>query len=356
MPITEPFGNKTSRGANPYGMTGGGRSTLPTLGDNWWDLENLRFRTPNSGAYAGQAGVSRDLGTGFYTNYRMPDVPSWARNQFGNDAAGFYGFSRGFTNPMDRQAWIANMRSAENAAADTLRYRNAALETLGGARGDVLGEQERFRADPLRARIMAELGRRASPEYRMFSPAEEQAFRQQLSQAYARAEAARRVGAGATGSLRSGTYSAQEAAKEGRAAASGVELQARIDAATRTAQGNALTALDEASRASWHYEANLLSELGEIDRAMAGIRSGIEFEPADLFPAAQVQFGRESYEDDLALAERGVAAQEEALREGPEDFRNSLLEGIGSGVFEDPWKALLVYGPQILQRFGGMFA
>lgn len=276
------------------------------LNSRWWEQPGAQFRTVigRGGKEVRQVQVPND------PRWIPAVVPAEFRDEV-PDPETFYGIMQSL-GPELGLFFIANAQSSQQARDDTAQAVSGAVTGLRGVQTQYGAALDAFRNDPEAARILAELNRRSSPEYRAVTEIEESAMMNELAQNIALATDAALANAGFRG-VSQGPGTAQRVSAVGALGESGaLGLRRGVAESNRRAQSEALGQLEDFRRSRHAGELSLLGALGDVERQIAAIESGQEFVPTDYFPLAELQFGQEAFQTARDFADRALTAEEAA--------------------------------------------
>lgn len=312
------------------GKPGRAPGVTPGMGSqqNWWERDPAELGRAN-----------------FETRTNMSDLPmpSWAYGNFPDQQA-LQTWYQANKDSESLPAAIATYDSAAIAQQKTEAARAAAIDRLGGTRGMFETELGGFREDPVRAEILAELQRRASPEFRAITELQESAAMNSLAQEYARANAQRLTSAGSRGAIGSGTTQQTGASFQGSAAGQGLQTRALISGENEAARAQALNSMATFSNTTEALEMAYFNAIGKIDAELARIEADVDYQPTDFMVFDAVNFARQEYAEAVGMREREMDLYEQNLEWGPRDTLDLLLRLPGSGIPE--------WGSNFLGGFG----
>lgn len=315
----------TSSPVRPAGSGKPGRAPGVGSQENWYDID------PNT--------LSRSM---FESHANMGDLPlpSWAEGNFADPQA-FQTWYQANKDSPSLPAMVATLESTAEARRNTEAARSAAIDRLGGTRGMFETELGGFREDPVRAEILAELQRRASPDFRAITELQESAAMNSLAQEYARANAQRLTSAGSRGAIGSGTTAQTGASFQGATAGQALQTRALISGENESARAESLNSMARFSDTSEALEMAYFNAIGKIDAELARIEADVNYQPTDFMAFDAVSFARQQYAEGLGLAERELDLYEQSLQWQPSDTMDMLLRLPGSGI---PQMAMNAFG------------
>lgn len=150
--------------------------------------------------------------------------------------------------------------------------------------------------------------------FRVVSPEEEQAQSQQIAQIAARGEGQAIQSAASRGVTQAGPTLQNVASIRAQVSADDVMLRSNIAGQNRTARNQ--------------FEIGLTMALADIDREIADIQAGVDFQPSDYLPYAQLGVGISQFNEQSALLEK------QATTLTPSDIMRLVMALPGTGIPE----------------------
>ena len=257
--------------------------------------EGSFFRTvfPNA---PGPLPTRNDLSAPF-KGFTRPGVPTpeFVQATGGRDQLLFDLFDS-IEDPGLRSASLLNARSEREARERDQVARDEAIATLTGSKTS----------------IQELLSNQAALDFRVVSREEEQAQSQQITQIGATGEGRAIQSAASRGVTQSGATLQNVASIRAQTAADDVILRSSIGGQNREARNQ--------------FEVGLTMAMAQIDREIADIQAGVDFQPSDFLPFAQLGFGVKQFNEQTDLLEK----QANSLT--PQDIVRLFLALPGTGI------------------------
>lgn len=303
---------------------------------DWWRTPDLVF-DPATGRPMRQLGGSESPWLSPFES--RTELPDYAREEFGDDSGSFY-------REYQRQeaasgpdggggdTFVNQLRSSFRANQREMADRTRALDDLASFRQDLRNSLNSVGASSESNLIRSELSRRASPDYRAITIAEEAAARNTLAQNAARELAAIRFNAASRGTLESGATDASTAYTTNMANASALRLAADIDARNEAARQSALTSLGDYTAREDELRRALLNDVGRVDAMRAGILTGTDYTPTDFFALNELVHQRSREMQQLAMAEQYLEQLEKSQELDGVDLANIAIGLVGTNAYE----------------------
>lgn len=249
------------------------------------------------------AGFKSDFDATFGTPFRTPDRPlqfgrEFVQEGFGRKDPTLFNFVSDLNaiDPLFGSATQLNLRSEQLARERDKAARDEAIATLTSSKS---GIQEL-------------LANQQALDFRVVSPAEEQAQSQQIAQIGASGEGRAIQSAASRGVTQAGATLQNVASIRAQTAADDVILRSGIGGQNRNARNQ--------------FEIGLTLSLAEIDRQISAIQAGVDFQPSDFLPFAQLGFGAEQFSQQSDQLDR----QANSLT--PQDIVRLILSLPGTGI------------------------
>lgn len=283
---------------------------------NWWERPGLSTR-------AGQ-----DPRPGTPLRWNDLRLPEWAGDY--GDPASFYAAYQATPEPF-RPQFTATLRSTWDQKQRAEAGRQAALDEISGAEGNLDAWQRNFETDPRQAEVERMWRERASRNFSIVSPLEERAFQNTISQNYARARADASVRAGARGGG-GGGETGRDAALLSMADAAGLQLRGQIAGANSEARERAIGHLGDISDRRTAIGFSVEQLRSDLARNRAQIQQSLDYVPTDYMAFSQLNLGWDAYNRMLDQMSDDERRYEEATRIGLVDIVNLAINAIGSGL------------------------
>lgn len=315
--------------------------------NRWWETPGIAVGP------GGLATVNGEpvLGPGGKTF--QPQVPQFFKDAGGgDDPALFLAFANAFPFEENPTVWLNLMSAAESRGRED-EARRRAIGTLEGTRREIAEARDLFRSDPGRQQIGETLATRASPAFDAIGEAEQAAAVNEIARRVALAQAHQLAGAASRGTVRSGTTGATLDAVRALGEIGGVQSRAQFERFNREARERALHALTQFEDRSLALENQYLDALARLDEGIAMLEKGVDVEPADFVPFAQLDFARQQYADTLERVDRELALLEEAANPNVLDLFALAPQLSGTGFFENEWQGSIAGVMALLSLLGG---
>jgi len=324
------WGDRALGRPNPSaGATITGQGTLATpapasarpFQTDWYNLPNVRLDATGSQAWNPATGA-----------WESVTVPSW----FGSDPQYYQAFYDQYqaTNPENRASQALTIGDMVAQRGVAMANQNAGRTWLGGQMSDVRSAGEAWASDPYRNQVMAEMARRASPDYDFFTPRQRTAAMLPSAQQYATDSMRMAADSAARGGGGGGLDIQNNAILRGQAETRGALVGASMDAAEEQLHQAALDSLARTGGAYNAADVQYLQASNQLAGALASLETGTAFNPADytVWPALAEEQRRA--EEAARFQQEALDAAVKASQPGFYDVAELLLSLPGSGIPE----------------------